>query len=36
MGGGGGGLHFFPVLGGNGTKKGPPGDLFDQPSGEMS
>ena len=32
--GGGRGCHkFVPVLGGNGTKKAPPGDLFDQPPG---
>ena len=35
--GGGQGCHkFVPVLGGNGTKKVPPGDLSDQPSSEMS
>ena len=27
---------FVPVSGGDGTKIGPPGDLFDQPPGEMS
>ena len=27
---------FVPVLGGDGTKTVPPGDLFDQPPGEMS
>ena len=37
IGGEGGGCHnFVPVLGGNGTKIAPPGDLFDQPPGEMS
>ena len=35
--GGGGGCHnFVPVLGGDDTKIAPPGDLFDQPPGEMS
>ena len=35
--GGGLGCHkFVPVLGGNGTKIVPPGDLSDQPPGEMS
>ena len=34
--GGGGGCHnFVPVLGGDGTKIAPPGDLFDQPADEM-
>ena len=28
--------NFVPVLGGDGTKIAPPGDLFDQPPGEMS
>ena len=27
---------FVPVLGGNGTKTAPPGDLFGQPSGEVN
>ena len=27
--------NFFPVLGGDGTKLAPPGDIFDQPPGEM-
>ena len=27
---------FVPVLGGDGTKIVPPGDIFDQPPGEMS
>ena len=35
-GGGRGCNKFVPVLGGNGTEIAPPGDLFDQPSGEMS
>ena len=26
---------FFPVLGGNGTKIAPTGDIFDQPPGQM-
>ena len=26
---------FVPVLGGNGTKIAPPGEMFDQPPGEM-
>ena len=26
---------FVPVLGENGTKIAPPGDIFDQPPGEM-
>ena len=26
---------FVPVLGGDGTKIAPPGDIFDQPPGEM-
>ena len=26
---------FVPVLGEDGTKIAPPGDIFDQPSGEM-
>ena len=35
--GGGWGRHkFVPVLGGDDTKVAPPGDLFDQPPGEMS
>ena len=35
--GGGRGCHtFVPVLGGNGTKIAPLGDLFDQTPGEMS
>ena len=34
--GGGTGRNFVPVLGGDGTKKAPPGDIFDQPPGEMS
>ena len=34
-GGGRGCNKFFPVLGGDGTKIAPPGDLFDQPPGEM-
>ena len=34
---GGGGRHqFVPVLGEDGTKIAPPGNLFDQPPGEMS
>ena len=34
--GGGRGCHkFIPVLGGEGTKIAPPGDLFDRPPGEM-
>ena len=34
--GGGRGCHkFVPVLGGDGTKIAPPGDLFDRPPGEM-
>ena len=34
--GGGGGCHnFVPVLGGDGTKIAPPGDLFDQTADEM-
>ena len=37
LGGGGRGCHkFIPVLGGDGMKLAPPGDLFDQPPGEMS
>ena len=37
IGGGGRGCHkFVPALRGNGAKKAPPGDLFDQPPGEMS
>ena len=36
LGGGAGTSQFVPVLGGDGTKKAPPGDLFDQPPGEMS
>ena len=35
-GGGGGGRKFVPVLGGDGAKIVPPGDVFDQPPGEMS
>ena len=27
---------FVPVLGGDGTKRSPTGDMFDQPPGEMS
>ena len=27
--------NFFPVLGGNGPKIAPTGDVFDQPSGQM-
>ena len=27
---------FVPVLGGDGAKIAPPGDLFDQPPGEMN
>ena len=35
--GGGRGCHnFVPVLGGDGTKKNPPGDIFDKPPDEMS
>ena len=35
--GGGRGCHkFVPVLGGDGTKTAPPGDLFVQPLDEMS
>ena len=35
--GGGRGCHrFIPVLGGGGAKIAPPGDLLDQPHGEMS
>ena len=31
------GCHkLVPVLGGNGSKIAPPGDLFDQPPGELS
>ena len=31
------GCHkIVPVFGGDGTKKNPPGDLFDRPSGAMS
>ena len=26
---------FVPVLGGNGTKRFPTGDIFDQPSGKL-
>ena len=34
---GGRGCHkFVPALGGSGTKIAPPGDIFDQPPGEMS
>ena len=34
---GGRGFHnFVPIFGGDGTKIAPPGDLFDQPPGEMS
>ena len=34
---GGRGCHkFAPVLGGDGTKTAPPGDVFDQPPREMS
>ena len=33
--GGGGCNKFVPVLGGDGTKTAPPGNLFDQPLGEM-
>ena len=34
--GGGRGCHkFVPILVGDGTKIAPPGDLFDQPPGEM-
>ena len=32
--GGGGDVTFFPVLGGNGTKIAPTGDIFDQPAGQ--
>ena len=28
--------QICPVLGGDGTKRAPTGDLFDQPPGEMS
>ena len=36
IGGGGRGCNkFVPVLGGNGTKIAPTGDIFDQPPGEM-
>ena len=28
--------HFFPASGGQGTKTAPPGDIFDQLSGEIS
>ena len=31
-----GGHKFVPVLGGDDTKIAPPGDIFDQPLGEMS
>ena len=35
--GGGGGCHkFVPVLGGDGTRIAPPGEIFDQPPGDMS
>ena len=34
-GGGGGCNDFVPVLGGNGAKIAPTGDIFDQPSGQM-
>ena len=35
--GGGGGCHKnIPVFGGDGMKIAPPGDLYDQPPGEMS
>ena len=34
---GGRGCHkFVPVLGGDGTEITPPGDIFDQPPGEMT
>ena len=33
--GGGGGIIFVPVLGGNNTKIAPTGDIFDQPPGQM-
>ena len=34
--GGGRGCNIFvPFLGGNGTKKAPTGDIFDQPTGQM-
>ena len=36
IGGGAGMSNFNPVLGGDSTKVAPPGDLFDQPPGEMS
>ena len=36
LGGGRGCRKFVPVLGGDGTKIAPPGDIFDQPPGEMS
>ena len=36
IGGGGRGCNIFlPVLGGNGTKIAPTGDIFDQPPGQM-
>ena len=36
IGGGGGGCNkFVPVLGGNGTKIAPTGDIFDEPPGQM-
>ena len=34
-GGGRGCTNFVPVLGGNGTKIVPTGDIFDQPPGQM-
>ena len=36
MGGGGGCRKFVPVLGGNGTKIAPLGDMFDQPPGAIN
>ena len=34
---GGGGCHkFVPILGGDGTKIAPPGDIFDQLPGKMN
>ena len=36
LGGGRGCYKFVPVLGGDGTKIAPPGDLCDQPPSEMS
>ena len=36
IGGGGGRLKCVPVSGGDGSKTAPPGNIFDQPPGEMS